>query len=164
MADKLSEQNTVDYSYDGSVDTKLAFKAGGVGKLVDDEYGSEILNLQSLSKWVAYRKRDKFMPFIQFDFAVKRRFSAVKFHMINKDSNIQVFSQVKVLFSNDGRQFAKELIYLTTAAERHSSSAFVITVPVPEVIAKYVKCIFTQTAQWMLFSEIDFTSGITCFN
>ena len=159
MADKVAEQNTKDYTYDGLTNAKLAFKAGGLGKLSDDEYGNDNLDSFSLSKWVAYLKRDQFMPFIQFEFAVERRFSAVKFHMINKGSNIQVFSKVSIRFSNDGREFGRELVYQTTAAERHSSSAFIITVPLQNIIAKYMKCIFTQSAKWMLFSEVDFTSG-----
>ena len=159
LADKVVDANTNDYTYDGATNTKLAFKAGGLGKLVDDVYGKDIVSLKSYSKWVAYKKRDKFMPFFQFDFAVKRRFSAVKFHMLNKGSKIQVFSKVRILFSSDGRNFGKEKVYLTTAAERHSSSAFIITVPIPEVIAKHIKCIFTQNAELMLFSEVDFASG-----
>ena len=159
MADKLADQDTRDYTYDGITDTKLAFKAGGLGKLVDDEYGSEILDSSSLSKWIAYKKRDNFMPFVQFDFAVKRRFSAVKFHVINKGSNIQVFSKVNIHFSTDGKNFERQFVYLTTAAERHSSSAFIITVQLSNVIAKHIKCIFTQNTKWMLFSEVEFTSG-----
>lgn len=160
LADKISEQDTRDYTYDGVINKQLFFRAGGLGKLVDDEYGSEIVDESSLAKWIAYKKRDKFMPFFQFEFAVQRRFSAVKFHMVNKESRIEVFSQVKILFSDDGTKFEKELVYLTTAAERHSSSAFIITVPIPDVTTRHVKCIFTQTAQWMLFSEVDFTSGM----
>jgi len=159
LADKFAGQNTKDYTYDGATNTKLAFKAGGLGKLTDDEYGSNAFATLSLSKWIAYKKRITFMPFFQFDFASKRRFSAVKFHMINRGSNIQVFSKVSILFSNDGTKFDRERIYLTTAAERHSSSDFIITVTLPNVIAKHLKCVFTQSAEWMLFSEVDFTTA-----
>ena len=159
MADKFADQNTKDYTYDGATNTKLAFKAGGLGKLADDEYGSNDFKALSLSKWIAYKKRIKFMPFFQFDFASKRRFSAVKFHMINRGSKIQVFSKASIHFSNDGTKFDREQVYLTTAAERHSSSAFIITVTLPNVIAKHVKCVFTQNAEWMLFSEVDFSTG-----
>ncbi|XP_065052970.1 discoidin domain-containing receptor tyrosine kinase B-like isoform X2 [Rhopilema esculentum] len=154
LANKFGEFQTTDHVYDGETDTQLEFKAGGLGKLVDDEYGDATIG----NKWVAFKKRQKFMPFFQFDFGIKRRFNAIKFHMINKGSNIQVFSQVKIQFSEDGRIFGKEQIYLTTAAERHSSSAFVITVSIPEIVAKVVKCIFTQSAEWMMFSEIEFSA------
>ena len=164
LANKINNVQTLDDPYDGTTDKQLLFKAGGLGKLADDTYGTTRIGSTTAAKWIAYKKRSKFKPFFQFEFAALRRFTAIKFHTINKGSNIKVFTQVKVLFSNDGRKFGQEKFYSTSAAERLSSSAFIITVPVPDVVAKFVKCVFSQPGEWMLFSEVDFTSGMQYSN
>eukprot|EP00112_Aurelia_sp_Birch-Aquarium-sp1_P003564 Seg140.2 transcript_id=Seg140.2/GoldUCD/mRNA.D3Y31 product="Discoidin domain-containing receptor 2" protein_id=Seg140.2/GoldUCD/D3Y31 len=158
LANKFNNLQTLDNTYDGSADKQLSYKAGGLGKLADDTYGATRIGSTTSSKWIAYKKRSKFKPFFQFEFAAQRRFSAIKFHTINKGSDIKVFTQVKVLFSNDGRKFGQEKLYSTSAAERLSSSAFIITIPVSDVVAKFIKCVFSQPGEWMLFSEVDFTS------
>ncbi len=159
LANDMQGKRTTDDSYDGATSSLLSVKGAGLGKLTDDSYGTSVIGTTLSSNWIAYRKKTKFSPFFLFDFETKRRFSAIKFHMLNKGSNIKVFSRVQILFSDDRRKFEKEATYFTSAAERLSSAAFVITVPLNHVVAKFIKCVFTQPKEWMLFSEVDFTSG-----
>eukprot|EP00794_Sanderia_malayensis_P003008 gene3008-3466_t len=158
FANDMQGVKTTDNVYDGSTSQLLSYKASGLGKLTDDDYGTPQLGDSLSSKWIAYKRRAQFSPFFQFDFKSKRRFSAIKFHMLNKGSSIKVFTQVQVLFSTDGKLFGNEAKYLTTAAERMSLAAFVITVPINRIIAKNIKCVFAQPKDWMLFSEVDFIS------
>ena len=152
----LNGISMVDKGYDGTKYPSIGFITHGLGQLTDDIYGTSNLQGKSPSPWVGFNNPH---PVLIFKFHVRRKFSMIKFHTLNKGQHIKVFSKVEIEVSNDGKNFTRPTVYSSSSAERLSAGAFKISVGLGRVVCQYIKAKFTQQGSWIAISEVDFSSG-----
>lgn len=162
-----------DKGYDG---TRLKFgaKAGmlyyGLGQLTDGVTGrvadwNDTGNANWID-WIGWKDTVTAKPTVTFEFSSLRRFSSVRFHILNLPGlhEKMLFSKVVLSFSKDGEYFAWKTIYEPSMTKRASMSnrAFWIEVNLEGLVGKDVACEFQYYGWWVLISEVEFESG-ECF-
>lgn len=165
-----------DNGYDG---TRLAFgtKIGvlyhGLGQLTDGVIGRNAdwndTGNPNWIDWIGWQDSLTDDPTVTFEFSSLRKFSSVRFHILNLPGYHEkmLFSKVVLSFSRDGEYFAWKTIYEPSMAKRTAMSnrAFWIEVNLDGNIGRYVTCDFLYYGWWVLISEVEFESGtlFPCF-
>ncbi|KAJ7386776.1 DNA damage responsive protein [Desmophyllum pertusum] len=158
-----------DNGYDG---TRLAFgtKIGvlyrGLGQLADGVIGRNAewndTGNPNWIDWIGWQDSRTTDPTVTFKFSSSRKFSSVRFHVLNLPGHNEkmLFSKVVLSFSRDGEYFAWKTIYEPSMTKRTSLSnkAFWIQVNLEGNIGKYVTCDFLYYGWWVLISEVEFES------
>lgn len=159
-----------DKGYDGNrlaFGTKLGLLYNGLGQLSDGVTG----NLADWNdtgnpdwiKWIGWKDSLTPDPTITFHFSALRRFSSVRFHILNLPGQHEkmLFSKVILSFSKDGEYFAWKTIYEPSISKRTSmcNRAFWIEVNLEGHVGKDVTCDFQYYGWWVLISEVEFESG-----
>lgn len=158
-----------DKGYDGNrlaFGTKLGLLYNGLGQLSDGVTG----NLADWNdtgnpdwiKWIGWKDSLTPDPTITFHFSALRRFSSVRFHILNLPGQHEkmLFSKVILSFSKDGEYFAWKTIYEPSITKRTSmcNRAFWIEVNLEGHVGKDVTCDFQYYGWWVLISEVEFES------
>ena len=169
-ANKPGWSSLRDKGYDG---TRLAFGAkvgvlyNGLGQLTDGVTG-HVANWndtgnQNWIDWIGWQDSVTADPTVTFHFSSLRRFSSVRFHILNLPGQHEkmLFSKVILSFSKDGEYFAWKTIYEPSMNKRTSmyNQAFWIKVNLEGHIGKDVTCDFQYYGWWVLISEVEFESG-----
>ena len=159
-----------DKGYDGNrlaFGTKLGLLYNGLGQLTDGVTG----NLADWNdtgnpdwiKWIGWKDSLTPDPTVTFHFSALRRFSSVRFHILNLPGQHEkmLFSKVILSFSKDGEYFAWKTIYEPSITKRTSmcNRAFWIEVNLEGHVGKDVTCDFRYYGRWVLISEVEFESG-----
>lgn len=159
-----------DKGYDGNrlaFGPKLGLLYNGLGQLSDGVTG----NLADWNdtgnpdwiKWIGWKDSLTPDPTITFHFSALRRFSSVRFHILNLPGRHEkmLFSKVILSFSKDGEYFAWKTIYEPSITKRTSmcNRAFWIEVNLEGHVGKDVTCDFQYYGWWVLISEVEFESG-----
>lgn len=159
-----------DNGYDG---TRLAFgtKIGvlyrGLGQLTDGVIGRNAdwndTGNPNWIDWIGWQDSLTADPTVTFEFSSLRKFSSVRFHILNLPGvhEKMLFSKVVLSFSRDGEYFAWKTIYEPSMAKRTGmcNKAFWIEVNLDENIGKHMTCDFLYYGRWVLISEVEFESG-----
>lgn len=161
-----------DNGYDG---TRLAFgkKIGvlyrGLGQLTDGVIGrnadwNDTGNLIWID-WIGWQDSKTSDPTVTFEFSSLRKFSSIRFHVLNLPSHHEkmLFSKVVLSFSRDGEYFAWKTIYEPSMAKRSTlrNKAVWIEVNLDGNIGKHVTCEFVYYGWWVLISEVEFKSEVS---
>jgi len=166
---RLGWSSLRDKGYDG---TRLAYgsKVGvlynGLGQLTDGVTGrvadwNDTGNPNWID-WIGWKDTVTADPTVTFQFSSLRRFSRVRFHILNLPGQHEkmLFSKVILSFSKDGEYFAWKTIYQPSMAKRTSmcNKAFWIEVNLEGHLGKDVTCDFQYYGWWVLISEVEFES------
>lgn len=169
-ANKPGWSSLRDKGYDG---TRLAFGAkvgvlyDGLGQLADGVMGhfaewNDTGNPEWID-WIGWQDTVTAEPTVTFEFSSLRRFSSVRFHILNLPGlhEKMLFSKVVLSFSKDGEYFAWKTIYEPSMAKRTAmcNKAFWIVVNLEGHVGKDVTCDFQYYGWWVLISEVEFESG-----
>ncbi|KAF6200643.1 hypothetical protein GE061_005086 [Apolygus lucorum] len=159
-----------DLSYDGYLDG--AVMSGGLGQLVDGLYGSDDFLQETRepsggSRWVGWmnesQQSDNLPILFQFDGV--RKFSAMHLHtshIVTRD--VQVFSAAVVSFSLDGIRYQANPVKFVPRIDKPKESAFNVTIPLHDRLAKFLKIQLFFSARWILLSEVAFESSSVSTN
>lgn len=158
-----------DNGYDGtrlSFGTKVGVLYHGLGQLTDGVIGrsadwNDTGNLNWID-WIGWQDSLTADPTVTFEFSSLRKFSCIRFHVLNLPGHHEkmLFSKVVLSFSRDGEYFAWKTIFEPSMAKRTAMSnrAFWIKVNLDGNIGKYVTCDFLYYGWWVLISEVEFES------
>lgn len=95
--------------------------------------------------------------------ATKNFFPLPQVHCNNMLSRgVRVFRQVTCYFRS-GSEWEADPVTFRPAVENMSQDAHFVTVPLGGQTARSIKCRFHFSDQWMLFSEVAFQSGKSCW-
>ncbi|XP_078376446.1 epithelial discoidin domain-containing receptor 1-like isoform X1 [Oculina patagonica] len=158
-----------DNGYDG---TRLAFGAKigvlyrGLGQLTDGVIGRNAdwndTGNPNWIDWIGWQDSLTADPTVTFEFSSLRKFSSVRFHILNLPGYHEkmLFSKVVLSFSRDGEYFAWKTIYEPSMAKRTGmcNKAFWIEVNLDGSIGKHLTCDFLYYGRWVLISEVEFES------
>ena len=159
-----------DNGYDGtrlSFGTKVGVLYHGLGQLTDGVIGrnadwNDTGNINWID-WIGWQDSLTADPTVTFEFSSLRKFSCVRFHVLNLPGHHEkmLFSKVVLSFSRDGEYFAWKTIFEPSMGKRTalSNRAFWIKVNLDGNIGKYVTCDFLYYGWWVLISEVEFESG-----
>lgn len=113
--------------------------------------------------WIGWQDSKTSDPTVTFEFSSLRKFSSIRFHVLNLPSHHEkmLFSKVVLSFSRDGEYFAWKTIYEPSMAKRSTlrNKAVWIEVNLDGNIGKHVTCEFVYYGWWVLISEVEFKSG-----
>ena len=151
--------NFIDSGYDGL--TKNHFLSSGLGMLTDDNLASEDYTDNGGLGWIGWSVKDTPAPYVIFEFMETRIFRSVIIHCNFKDrTEINLFSKVVVEFNVDVVSFDANLTHKPKAVSSGSSwMNYNVTINLCQHIGKLVKLNFTYGGDWILISEVIFTSG-----
>ncbi|XP_065161564.1 discoidin domain-containing receptor 2-like isoform X1 [Atheta coriaria] len=156
-----ASQGLWDSSYDGR--PALGEMQGGLGRLVDGEYGADNYRLDigygKGNGWVGWRNdsvQDGYVELV-FAFDQVRNFSAVHLFTNNFFSkNVQVFSKAKVMFSIGGTYYNGKTLSYSYMPDRVLENARNVTIRLHERLARFVKIRLYFADRWIMLSEVSF--------
>ncbi|KAL1517290.1 hypothetical protein ABEB36_001072 [Hypothenemus hampei] len=162
QGDKRGNYEFYDATYDGHWDgEKLKY---GLGQLTDGQVAPDDFR-QSLNEdvqsWVGWKNdsRDNKPVEITFEFDQVREFSAVHIYVNNQfTKDVEVFKELKVFFSIDGKRYKGEPITYETFEDRILETPRNITVKLHHRVARFVKLQPHFRSKWILISEVTFES------
>ncbi|XP_031776705.1 discoidin domain-containing receptor 2 isoform X2 [Nasonia vitripennis] len=164
QGDKRGTWEFFDATYDGHWTDQLD---RGLGQLTDGRIGPDnFKNSFHDSKdqgWVGWRNdtRQGHPLEIKFEFDHVREFSAVHIYCNNQfNKEVQLFSEVNILFSIGGKYYTGDPIVYDTPEDRIFDYSRNITIKLHHRIGKFVKLRFGFAARWIMISEITFDSDI----
>lgn len=166
QGDKRGNWEFFDATYDGHWDGVQLLR--GLGQLTDgrtgpDNYKMSYYEYDRGQGWVGWKNdtRNGHPVEIKFEFDQVREFSAVHIYCNNQfTKDIQVFSEVSVLFSFGGKYYTGDPIVSTPMEDRIFETSKNQTIKLHHRIGKFVKLRFSFAAKWMMISEITFDSDI----
>ncbi|KAI4501531.1 hypothetical protein M0802_003408 [Mischocyttarus mexicanus] len=165
QGDKRSnEWEFFDATYDGHWDDELR---RGLGQLIDGKTGPDDFKMgyydDRRQGWVGWRNdtRNDQPIEIKFEFDVVREFSAIHIYCNNQFTrDVQIFSQVDILFSIGGRYYNGEPITYTYMEDKIFETSRNVSIKLHHRIGKYVKLRLHFSARWIMISEVIFDSDI----
>nr|XP_031826228.1 discoidin domain-containing receptor 2-like isoform X2 [Nomia melanderi] len=153
-----------DVTYDGLWDVELR---RGLGQLTDGKTGPDNFKLgyydnDRTQGWVGWRNDTRGQPVeIKFEFDKVREFSAIHIYCNNQfTKDVQVFSQVDILFSIGGKYYAGEPITYTYMEDKIFETSRNITIKLHHRVGKYVKLRLHFSDRWIMISEVTFDSDV----
>ncbi|KAK0181074.1 hypothetical protein PV327_003391 [Microctonus hyperodae] len=160
-----NEWEFFDSTYDGHWDGELR---RGLGQLVDGRIGPDNFKMGYYDSirsqgWVAWRNdtRANEPIEIKFEFDRVREFAAVHLYCNNQFSrDVQVFSQVDVLFSVGGKYFSGEPIVYTYMEDKIFETSRNITIKLHHRVGKFIILRLHFSSKWIMLSEIIFDSDV----
>ncbi|KAK2586853.1 hypothetical protein KPH14_009791 [Odynerus spinipes] len=159
-----NEWEFFDATYDGHWDDELR---RGLGQLTDGKTGPDDFKMGYYDDrgqgWVGWRNDTRGgQPIeIKFEFDVVREFSAIHIYCNNQfTKDVQIFSQVDVLFSIAGKYYNGEPITYTYMEDKIFETSRNVTIKLHHRIGKYVKLRLHFSARWIMISEVIFDSDI----
>ncbi|EZA49268.1 Discoidin domain-containing receptor [Ooceraea biroi] len=153
-----------DATYDGHWDGELR---RGLGQLTDGKTGPDNFKMgyyndnDRAQGWVGWRNDSRGQPVeIKFEFDKVREFSAVHIYCNNQFTrDVQVFSQVDILFSIGGKYYTGEPITYTYMEDKIFETSRNITIKLHHRVGKFVKLRLHFSDRWIMISEVTFDSG-----
>ncbi|XP_076248235.1 discoidin domain-containing receptor 2-like [Calliopsis andreniformis] len=152
-------RNVEDLSYDGIERNSLL--TNGLGQLTDGILGdiSEILSSSTNgTNWVGWTDRDSVQ--LIFEFQELREFENCTIHVARlSELKIEMFSSLRVWFSNDGEDYQSDADILETPSDSGSLTTDGIvsaSIALQSKIGKFVKLELSLASKWLLLSEISF--------
>ncbi|XP_045034749.1 discoidin domain-containing receptor tyrosine kinase B isoform X1 [Daphnia magna] len=161
QGDVFRSVDLIDESYDGIIEN--GFLKGGLGQLTDGRVGSHGVDDFGY-EWVGWQNKTnapRLSPLeLTFEFQGVRNFSRIDVFANNDyHKNIQVFSELRVLFSIGGRQFpSSSCVIYSYMPDRFLADARNVSIHLGFKMARYLKLQFTFAAEWLVISELYFTS------
>ncbi|XP_046827621.1 discoidin domain-containing receptor 2-like [Vespa crabro] len=159
-----NEWEFFDATYDGHWDDELR---RGLGQLTDGKTGPDDFKMGYYDDrgqgWVGWRNDTRSdQPIeIKFEFDVVREFSAIHIYCNNQFTrDVQIFSQVDILFSIGGRYYNGEPITYTYMEDKIFETSRNVTIKLHHRIGKYVKLRLHFSARWIMISEVIFDSDV----
>ncbi|XP_076649969.1 discoidin domain-containing receptor 2 [Halictus rubicundus] len=153
-----------DVTYDGLWDGELR---RGLGQLTDGKTGPDNFKLgyydnDRTQGWVGWRNDTRTQPVeIKFEFDKVREFSAIHIYCNNQfTKDVQVFSQVDILFSIGGKYYTGEPITYTYMEDKIFETSRNITIKLHHRVGKYVKLRLHFSDRWIMISEVTFDSDV----
>lgn len=153
-----------DATYDGHWDGELR---RGLGQLTDGRTGPDNFKMgyydnDRAQGWVGWRNDSRGQPVeIKFEFDKVREFSAVHIYCNNQFTrDVQVFSQVDILFSIGGRYYTGEPITYTYMEDKIFETSRNITIKLHHRVGKFVKLRLHFSDRWIMVSEVTFDSDV----
>ncbi|XP_046735368.1 epithelial discoidin domain-containing receptor 1-like [Diprion similis] len=154
-----------DATYDGHWDGDLQ---RGLGQLTDGQTGPDNFKMgfydyDRSQGWVGWRNDTRSgQPLeIKFEFDQVREFSAVHIYCNNQFTrDVQVFSQVDILFSVGGKYYTGEPITYTYMEDKIFETSRNITIKLHHRVGKFVNLRLHFSARWIMLSEVTFDSDI----
>ncbi|XP_031564383.1 discoidin domain-containing receptor 2-like [Actinia tenebrosa] len=156
-----------DVGYDGrrlSYGTKRGVLSNGLGQLVDGLLGvnapwNDTVNPAWIS-WIGWRDRVAEHPTITFKFSSERKFSKIRFHVLNQPGAEKLlFGKVVISFSSDGEYYSWKIVFEPSLEKRKMKNmAFFLDVDLEHNEGKYITCEFKYHGWWVLLSEVEFLS------
>ncbi|RZF32590.1 hypothetical protein LSTR_LSTR011037 [Laodelphax striatellus] len=154
-----------DATYDGHWDAELQ---RGLGQLTDSKLGPDSFknayyDFGPGNGWVGWRNDSrKGRPVeITFEFDQVREFTSVHLYCNNEfTKDIQVFSEVQIMFSIGGKIFLDTPITYTYMEDRIFEYARNVSIKLHHRIGRFVKLRLHFSANWIMISEVIFDSVI----
>ncbi|XP_053972079.1 discoidin domain-containing receptor 2-like [Hylaeus volcanicus] len=153
-----------DATYDGHWDGELR---RGLGQLTDGRTGPDNFKMGYYDNdrtpgWVGWRNDTRGQPVeIKFEFDKVREFSAIHIYCNNQfTKDVQVFSQVDILFSIGGKYYTGEPITYTYMEDKIFETSRNITIKLHHRVGKYVKLRLHFSNRWIMISEVTFDSDV----
>ncbi|XP_039287314.1 discoidin domain-containing receptor 2 [Nilaparvata lugens] len=154
-----------DATYDGHWDVELQ---RGLGQLTDSKLGPDSFknayyDFDRGQGWVGWRNDSrKGRPVeITFEFDQVREFTSVHLYCNNEfTKDIQVFSEVQIMFSIGGKIFVDTPITYTYMEDRIFEYARNVSIKLHHRIGRFVKLRLHFSANWIMISEVIFDSVI----
>merc|ERR1719189_2594221 len=152
----------MDHTYDGQEDPRTGELRGGLGQLVDGNYGND--NFKAGAKgqhnlkgyeWLGWKKKlNQASLNLVFAFDTVRTFHRVDIHANNHfTKDIQVFPRARVYFSNEEDKFgddrAVEFSYMPDLAIENARN---VSINLKGEHGKYVMLQLYFNAKWILIS------------
>jgi discoidin domain receptor family protein 2 len=162
-----SEVDLYDLTYDGS--EMNHYLSGGLGQLVDGDLGTWNFRLDVQQtghkgyQWIGWRNESLNADPIDivFLFDELRNLSGVTIHCNNLFSkDIRVFRHAEIYTSIGGLYFDTQPVIYDYYRDDVMYHARNVTIPIPHLVAKYVKLRLHFDARWLLISEVTFQSGM----
>ncbi|XP_032239536.2 discoidin domain-containing receptor 2 [Nematostella vectensis] len=156
-----------DVGYDGrrlAYGTKRGVLSGGLGQLVDGVLGKNVpwndTGNPEWIYWVGWRDPVTESPSVTFQFSTMRKFSLIRFHVINQAGVEKLlFGKVVISFSEDGEYYAWKTVYEPSVGKRRMKNrALFLEVDISPNTGKYVTCDFIYHGWWVLLSEVQIVS------
>ena len=140
----------------------------GLGQLVDGVLGVPAdwndTHDTKWIEWIGWRDTVTQRPSVTFQFSSLRRFTALRFHVLNYPGieEKMLFSKVVISFSKDGEYYAWKVIYGPGITKRRQmkDKAFWVHVDLTNNVGQYVTCEFYYQGWWALISEVQFESSV----
>ena len=161
-----AEVDLFDLTYDGV--EKDHYLSGGLGQLTDGQLGTWNFRLDTQQnghrgyEWIGWRN-DSLNPGpvdIVFQFDEPCNISAVTIHCNNLFSkDIRVFRRAEVYTSSGDTDFDDQPVVYDYYRDDVIYHARNVTIPIPHLVADYVKLRLHFDSRWMLISEVTFHSG-----
>ncbi|XP_015429425.1 PREDICTED: discoidin domain-containing receptor 2-like [Dufourea novaeangliae] len=159
-----NEWEFFDAIYDGHWDDELR---RGLGQLTDGKTGPDNFKLgyydnDRTQGWVGWRNDTRGQPVeIKFEFDKVREFSAIHIYCNNQfTKDVQIFSQVDILFSIGGKYYTGEPITYTYMEDKIFESSRNITIKLHHRVGKYLKLRLHFSDRWIMISEVTFDSDV----
>lgn len=166
QGDKRNNWEFFDSTYDGYWDGQLL---RGLGQLTDGKIGPENFkmgyydNYDRSQGWVGWKNdtRSGNPLEIKFEFDNVREFSAIHIYCSNQfTKEIQIFSEVSVMFSIGGRYYTGDPIVYSYMEDKIFEQPRNVTIKLHHRIGKFVKLKFSFASKWIMISEVTFDSDI----
>ncbi|XP_064215339.1 discoidin domain-containing receptor 2 isoform X2 [Tribolium castaneum] len=162
-------QGLYDSSYDGTRNDGTL--EGGLGRLVDGEFGADNFRLDigygKGNGWIAWKNDTSANGYVEltFEFDQIRNFSEVYLFTNNFFSrNVQVFSKAKVMFSIGGRFYNGPTLSYSYMPDRVLENARNVSINLHQRLARFIKLRLFFADRWMMLSEVAFDSVPVAFN
>lgn len=166
QGDKRNNWEFFDATYDGYWDGQLL---RGLGQLTDGKIGPDSIKMSYFDNydrsqgWVGWKNdtRSGHPLEIKFEFDHVREFSAIHIYCNNQfTKDIQIFSEVSVMFSIGGRYYTGDPIVYSYMEDKIFEQPRNITIKLHHRIGKFVKLRFSFASRWIMISEVTFDSDI----
>ena len=152
-----------DTTYNGKIDSDFNRK-GGTGILTDGKFGPADAKQHSGKGWVGWSSELTASQYITitFEFSEVRKFKDVRlFVNVDKDNAVFVTSRILFASTNDGFSNSSYLQYCPNNVQYNGQNAeiAVISLPLCDNEARFVKLQLFFGGKWLLLTEIIFNSG-----
>ncbi|XP_043286407.1 epithelial discoidin domain-containing receptor 1-like [Venturia canescens] len=154
-----------DATYDGHWESELRRGLGQLtdGKIGPDNFKTSYYDGDRGQGWVGWRNdtRGGQPVEIKFEFDQIREFSAVHIYCNNQFTHdVQVFSQVDILFSIGGKYYTGDPITYNYMEDKVFESSRNVTIKLHHRVGKFVKLRLHFSLRWIMVSEITFDSDV----
>ncbi|XP_011873232.1 PREDICTED: discoidin domain-containing receptor 2-like isoform X1 [Vollenhovia emeryi] len=167
QGDKRNNWEFFDATYDGHWDGQLV---RGLGQLTDGKIGPDSIKMSFFDNydrmtggWVGWKNdtRSGHPLDVKFEFDHVREFSAIHIFCNNQfTKDIQIFSEVSIMFSIGGRYYTGDPIVYSYMEDKIFEQARNISIKLHHRIGKFVKLRFSFASRWIMISEVTFDSDI----
>ncbi|VVC28570.1 Hypothetical protein CINCED_3A015179 [Cinara cedri] len=160
-----SEWELYDSTYDGYWEDELQRGLGQLtdGKVGHDSFKAGFYDMEKGQGWVGWKNdtRNGQGIEIKFEFDKVREFSAVHIFCSNQfQSEVQVFSEVSILFSVGGKVYSSEPLTYAYMEDRIFETPRNVSVKLHRRVGRFVKLRLSFGNKWILISEITFDSDV----